>query len=212
MVPSWHGGAAEVSEALEVEGVPQPLATPVAVDQAVANHRTRSVRLWHTHGMNHAASGIEIRPYEPQDRDGFARLVSHVLAEYGFTVDPLLEADLDAPQSCYQAIWVAVDDGQVVGSVAMRVLDDGMTAELKRMYLQPAYRGRSLGRSLLDQAIAWAQQRPCRTIVLDTSQAMTAAQRLYESVGFHRTGTRTEQGSHDARCEVLYALSLAEPA
>lgn len=162
--------------------------------------------------MADAASGIQIRPYQAQDRGGFARLVSDMLAEYGFTVDPVLETDLDAPQSRYQAIWVAVDAGQVVGSVAMRVLDDGITAELKRMYLLPAYRGRGLGRSLLDQGIAWAQKRQCRTLVVDTSQAMTAAQRLYESVGFHRTGTRTEQGAHDARCEVLYALTLAEPA
>ena len=26
--------------------------------------------------------------------------------------------------------------------------------------------------------------------------------------GFRRTGTRTEQGEHDTRCEVLYTLDL----
>jgi ribosomal protein S18 acetylase RimI-like enzyme len=45
--------------------------------------------------------------------------------------------------------------------------------------------------------------------VLDTSTAMTAAQHLYKSAGFARTGTRTETGAHDSRCEVLYKLDLA---
>jgi ribosomal protein S18 acetylase RimI-like enzyme len=162
--------------------------------------------------MADTAADTDIRPYQPQDRTGFARLVSDTLAEYGFTIDPVLEADLDEPQSRYQAIWVATHNDRVVGSIAMRVVDDGTTAELKRMYLRPAFRGRGIGRSLLDQAIGWARQCRYQTIVLDTAQAMTTAQHLYESVGFHRTGSRTEQGAHDARCEVLYALTLTDPA
>jgi GNAT superfamily N-acetyltransferase len=63
------------------------------------------------------------------------------------------------------------------------------------MYLQPEHRGRGLGRTLLNHAIHWAKDRGCRSIVLDTSTAMTAAQRLHESAGFARTGTRTENRS-----------------
>jgi hypothetical protein len=37
---------------------------------------------------------------------------------------------------------------------------------------------------------------------------MMAAQRLYESAGFARTGTRTETGAQGSRCEVLYKLDL----
>jgi hypothetical protein len=54
------------------------------------------------------------------------------------TVDPVLEADLDDPQRAYGAVWVAAGNHEVVGSVAIRVIDGGATAELKRMYLQPA--------------------------------------------------------------------------
>lgn len=153
-------------------------------------------------------SSVEIRPYGRDDRDGFARLVAHVLAEYGFTVDPILEADLQDPPARYGAIWVACDDGRVVGSVAMRILDDGQTAELKRMYLEPSYRGIGLGRDLLGRAVTWARQQRCRAVVLDTSEAMTAAQGLYRSAGFSQTGTRTERGAQGSRCEVLYSLEL----
>lgn len=151
---------------------------------------------------------VEIRPYEPQDKAGFADLVGTVLAEYGFTVDPVLESDLENPPGSYDAIWVAVHEVQIIGSVAMRLPKDGKAAELKRMYLRPPFRGRGLGRSLLDQALRWAETQGCESVVLDTSAAMAEAQRLYETAGFRRTGTRTETGAHDSRCEILYRLEL----
>ena len=139
---------------------------------------------------------------------GFVSLVSDVLSEYGFRVDPVLDADLDAPEQSYDAVWVAVDDDALIGSVAIRRIGDGGVAELKRMYLRPSMRGRGLGRALLAEAVRWASAAGCRSIVLDTSPAMAAAQGLYESVGFRRTGTRTEVGPTDERCEVLYELVL----
>jgi putative acetyltransferase len=159
--------------------------------------------------MSGGAEHVEIRPYEAADQADFAQLVATVLTEYGFSVDPILEADLEHPEISYQGVWVAIDKDRLVGSVAIRFLDDVKTAELKRMYLQPEYRGRGLGRTLLNHAIRWAKDRGCQVVVLDTSTAMTAAQGLYESAGFCRTGTRTEAGAHDSRCEVLYKLVLA---
>lgn len=164
--------------------------------------------------MSGNGPSVDIEPYRPGDRDGFARLVASVLGEYGFVVDPVLEADLDDPARAYGAVWVARDPdgggGDLVGSVAIRVLDGGDMAELKRMYLDPAYRGQGIGRALLNRAIDWARDRGCRVIVLDTSGAMVAAKGLYESAGFVRTGTRTEVGEHDSRCEVLYRLELGD--
>lgn len=96
---------------------------------------------------------VELRPYDVADRTALAALVRTVLAEHGLTVDPVLEADLDEPDTVYDAIWVAVAGGTVVGPVAARILEDGMTAELKRMYLLPRYRGRGLGRALLSRAV-----------------------------------------------------------
>jgi ribosomal protein S18 acetylase RimI-like enzyme len=153
---------------------------------------------------------VEIRSFQPQDEAGFARLVSTVLSEYGFKVDPILESDLDDPSGAYDAIWVATAASEIVGSVAVRLLGDRQTAELKRMYLQRTYRGQGIGRALLGHAVRWAEDRNCTSIVLDTSTAMTAAQSLYESAGFSRAGTRTEIGAHDSRCEILYTLTLKE--
>jgi len=170
--------------------------------------RRTATNAWHNRPMGGTGDPLDIRAYQPPDREGFAGLVSEVLGEYGFTVDPVLDADLDDPQRAYGGVWVATDEGEVVGSVAIRLLDGDQVAELKRMYLKAAYRGRGLGRSLLGRAIEWAKSRGCRSIVLDTSTTMTAAQRLYETAGFARTGARTEIGMHDSRCEILYRLDL----
>jgi arsenate reductase (thioredoxin) len=152
---------------------------------------------------------VEIRPYEPRDQTGFADLVAAILGEYGFHIDAILDADLEHPDTSYQGIWLAVHNDRVVGSVAVRLLNHGMSAELKRMYLQPEHRGRGLGHTLLSHAVQWTRDRGCRSVVLDTSTDMTTAQHLYESAGFVRTGTRTETGAHDSRCEILYRLDLA---
>jgi ribosomal protein S18 acetylase RimI-like enzyme len=154
------------------------------------------------------ADNIEIRPFVSADRDEFAELVASVLSEYGFSVDPVLEADLVDPTASYDSIWIAAAGEKIVGSVAVRLLTGGTVAELKRMYVDPAHRGHGLGNALLQRAISSARDQQCHEIVLDTATAMTAAQQLYESAGFARTGTRTETGAQDSRCEVLYQLKL----
>lgn len=158
-------------------------------------------------GMEHYEHPLSLRPFQSGDLDGFRALVESVLDEYGFVPDPVLESDLRDPVGKYDQVWVAVDGDAVVGSVALRQLGKG-ELELKRMYLYPDYRGRGLGKRLLEQALQWARAEGAVAIVLDTSEAMLEAQRLYESVGFVRTGLRTERGEFDSRCEVLYRLTL----
>lgn len=156
-----------------------------------------------------AVGEVEIRPFRAEDRAGFERVVSSVLSEFGFQLDEILDTDLVDPAARYAAIWVAVHESVVVGTLALRSLEDGRSAELKRMFLLPPYRGQGNGRSLLQHALSWARDAGFEAVVLDTSPAMAVAQHLYESVGFVRTGTRTEQGARDSRSEILYELRLA---
>jgi GNAT superfamily N-acetyltransferase len=130
--------------------------------------------------------------------------VADTLREFEFEPDPELDADLDDPRATYAALWVALEDGAVVGSVAMQDLDDGEVL-LKRMYLRPSMRGRGLGRELLGVALDWARAHGKRLVRLDTSERMVAAQRLYEANGFVRVpGDAPRQG----QCRLLYELRL----
>jgi putative acetyltransferase len=79
-------------------------------------------------------------------------------------------------------------NGEGAGCVAItrRVLKDGMgAAEMKRLWVEPRFRGHGLGRRLVGSAIDWARAHECSSVVLDTvNEAMPEAARLYSSLGF----------------------------
>ena len=64
-----------------------------------------------------------IVPFEPAHEAGFRTLVAETLREFGFEPDPEIDPDLADPTGAYESLWVAVADGEVVGSVALRDLD-----------------------------------------------------------------------------------------
>ncbi len=83
-------------------------------------------------------------------------------------------------------LLLAVLDGVAVGCVAVRMLAARPgSAEMKRMWVEPAGRGHRLGRRLAEAAIEWARARGAAELLLDTvPAAMPEANRLYASLGF----------------------------
>jgi putative acetyltransferase len=80
-------------------------------------------------------------------------------------------------------IWVAQIGEEIVGCIALRPLP-GSVGEVKRMYVDPAFRGQGLGRALLERLIASARERGYHQVRLGTLQEMAEAQALYRSLGF----------------------------
>lgn len=81
------------------------------------------------------------------------------------------------------AIWLARAGEEAVGCVALRPLADGL-GEVKRMYVAPAWRGKGVGRALLQTLLAHARSLGYQRIRLGTLGDMTAARSLYASLGF----------------------------
>jgi putative acetyltransferase len=73
--------------------------------------------------------------------------------------------------------------GEPVGCGAVRLLDPD-TAELKRMYVAPGFRGRGLGRRLISALEAEARALGARHLVLETGVRQDAALALYRATGF----------------------------
>jgi molybdopterin-guanine dinucleotide biosynthesis protein A/GNAT superfamily N-acetyltransferase len=145
-----------------------------------------------------------IVPYEPAHAEGFRSLVSDTLREFGFEPDPQLDPDLEDPAVVYDDVWVALLNGDVVGSVALRELEPGRL-ELKRMYLRGEARGRGTGRRLLETALARGRAVGAHTIALDTTERMHAARALYESYGFVLVSAAVPR---QGQARLLYELEL----
>jgi GNAT superfamily N-acetyltransferase len=69
------------------------------------------------------------------------------------------------------------------GCAALRPLEETI-CELKRMYVRPVFRGQGTGRGLAEAIVAAAKKMGYSKMRLDTLTEMTAARRLYESLGF----------------------------
>jgi len=75
------------------------------------------------------------------------------------------------------------DDGTPLGCGALRPLGPG-EAEVKRMYVVPAARGRGISRLVLTGLEAEAVARGWRTLRLETGNRQPAAVGLYTSAGY----------------------------
>ena len=110
-----------------------------------------------------------------------AELAQHYPAEsrHGYSVDKLLREGV--------AFFVARVDGKPAGCGGVQIFGTDY-AELKRMYVRPAFRGRRIGRLMLDRLAARATQDGVRLLRLETGIHQAAAIRLYEAYGFRRRG------------------------
>ncbi len=78
---------------------------------------------------------------------------------------------------------IARNDGRAIGCGAIRLIDP-MTAEAKRMYVEPDQRGKGVGRAVLAGLEAAAIQLGVRRLVLETGIYQDAALSLYRRAGF----------------------------
>jgi ribosomal protein S18 acetylase RimI-like enzyme len=82
------------------------------------------------------------------------------------------------------ALLLIYDGGQAIACAGVRKIDLHI-AELKRMFVDPGYRGHQLGKQLLQMAIDEARQLGYRSIRLDTIPQMHSAIKLYKAAGFY---------------------------
>lgn len=80
-------------------------------------------------------------------------------------------------------LFVAEDDGEVIGCVAYEPWGEGR-CRMKRMYVLEDHRGQGVGRALAELVIAEAKKAGFKEMCLDTTQGMKEARGLYASLGF----------------------------
>ncbi|MDA1191750.1 MAG: GNAT family N-acetyltransferase, partial [Candidatus Poribacteria bacterium] len=129
--------------------------------------------------------------------DGFVYCVENFEAEVN-----ALPGEFAPPSG---RLLVALRDDAVAGCVAIRRLEDGV-CEMRRLYVSPTHRGHGVGRELAAAAVREAAELGYRAIRLDTLDVMTAANALYQSLGFRQIAPYGANRSPRIR---YYELSLS---
>jgi len=131
-----------------------------------------------------------IRPVETdEDLDAARRLFRAYVESLDFDLDfQDFEVELETLPGPYAppdgTILLAEADGEAVGVVAVQPLDDEGACEMKRLYVDPDFRNQGIGRALAVGIIEAARDLDYEVMRLDTVASMTAARRLYRSLGF----------------------------
>jgi ribosomal protein S18 acetylase RimI-like enzyme len=93
----------------------------------------------------------------------------------------------------YVAVLVAEENGEVIGYAYAAVEGHdyvslrGPAGVLHDILVDPGFRGRGVGRVLLDAALEFLKSRGAPRVVLSTAVGNEAAQRLFTKAGFRRT-------------------------
>jgi GNAT superfamily N-acetyltransferase len=113
-------------------------------------------------------------------------------------------SDLVPPNS---VLLLALADGEPAGLGGVRHLDTGV-AEVKSMYVAPAFRGSGLGRRILARLDEIAEQHGCRAVRLDTSDYLTPAVGLYRAAGYREVPAYNE----NPKADLWFERSLQQDA
>jgi len=85
---------------------------------------------------------------------------------------------------------IAEDDSQPIGLAWVRIdPHDGQVAELYQVWVDPVYRGRGVGRLVIDSALDWARSSGVRQMVLSVALGPSSALEFYRRLGFVEVGT-----------------------
>ena len=138
--------------------------------------------------IDETATGVVLHLASWDDPDGVALRAAQradVTERYGADLEPG-----QRPTAADIAVFVIAYDASSqtpIGCGAFRNLpDEQPTVEVKRMYVRPDYRGRKIGRLILRDLEARAQQRGAVRVRLETGTKQPEAVRLYEGAGYKR--------------------------
>lgn len=107
----------------------------------------------------------------------FEAMVAKILAAFALEHDERRER-----------LWIADDGGRRLGSIMLvGEKQEPTTARLRLFLVEPHARGRGVGTQLVDTLLDFARRRGYRRMVLSTVDALHAARRIYERIGFRLT-------------------------
>jgi putative acetyltransferase len=135
---------------------------------------------------------LQIRAIQPVDNKDIASIIRNTFREFGLdrpgtayfdTVLDDMYGNFQVPGSRYH---MGLINGRIAGGGGIYP-SPGLpenTCELVKMYLSAAARGQGLGRQLIEECLAFAEEYGYRQVYLETFPELQKAMSVYEKYGF----------------------------
>jgi N-acetylglutamate synthase-like GNAT family acetyltransferase len=145
---------------------------------------------------------VDIRPYTKDLEDQVTGLILGIQRdEFEIPITLEEQPDLLDVDRHYRSgggeLWVALEGGRVAGTIALVDNGEGI-GSLRKMFVDPRFRGSGIAARLLGVLLEHARARGLRAIYLGTTAKYLAAHRFYEKRGF----VRIEREELPARCSI----------
>lgn len=112
----------------------------------------------------------------------FEGLIARIYGDYQ-------SAPADPPRN----LWIAEQDGAIVGSIFVQPTEGlADSAQLRMLFVETAARGRGVGTALVRQAVSFARDAGYKRMRLWTHENQSAARKLYRAAGFEIVETMPE--------------------
>lgn len=131
-----------------------------------------------------------------------------VKTRYGhdFDTEAMIASDLGEPDKFFPPdgrMLLVLYQGRATGVGCLKMMKPGV-GEVQRMYVAVPFRGKGLGRAIVEGLIREAREAGYHCLRLESMDFLNQAHRLYESVGFRRIPPYAENSmSHYQSAESL---------
>ncbi|MFH1858019.1 MAG: GNAT family N-acetyltransferase [Candidatus Omnitrophota bacterium] len=134
---------------------------------------------------------MKVRSFQEEDAPAVKALINRIMdEEFQLEKHAYSGTDLDMISQVYRgarnAFLVGEENHHIVGTVAIKE-DDRDTALLRRLFVDPACRGRQCGSLLVDEALQFCRKEGYKKVVFRGTAGMSAAMGLIRKKGFSET-------------------------
>jgi len=154
---------------------------------------------------------LKVIPYSDEYKEAVRNLIFDIaeneLGHHSKTGRPDLANIKEVYQINKGNFWVAVKDGELVGTIALKDMGENR-GDLWRFYVKKNLRKKGIGHKLFSILIGFARDKEYKQIFLSTHLDQEAANRFYLKHGFKRINSLPADFAHSPKDEIFYELDL----
>ncbi len=114
-----------------------------------------------------------------------AKLIEDIFEELESPFDKTTtHKDLFDIKNYFTKFFVIRFDGEIIGTVGLKLEEDDKIIGIKRLYLKKEHRGKGWGRALLEKALDYSREIGGEKVWLRTTEKNAQALKIYKKNGF----------------------------